>query len=100
MDIDSFWTLIEACRQQALSQDDRLEWLRGELSQRSPAEIVEFQVCLDQVTADAFTWDLWAAAERIFGGWCSDDGFWGPDTPPASVGTSAMKRKQAANCRG
>ncbi|MFF7213598.1 DUF4240 domain-containing protein [Streptomyces sp. NPDC008238] len=75
MDIDSFWSLIEACRQQALSRDDRLEWLRGELSQKSPAEIVEFQVCLDQVTANAFTWDLVAAAERIFGGWCSDDGF-------------------------
>jgi hypothetical protein len=30
---------------------------------------------LDEVTHEAFTWDLWAAADRIFGGWCSDDGF-------------------------
>ncbi|MDT0476066.1 DUF4240 domain-containing protein [Streptomyces sp. DSM 41014] len=27
------------------------------------------------VRREAFTWDLWAAAERTFGGWCSDDGF-------------------------
>ncbi|WP_436801411.1 DUF4240 domain-containing protein [Streptomyces griseorubiginosus] len=27
------------------------------------------------MTHEAFTWDLWAAADRIFGGWCSDDGF-------------------------
>ncbi len=37
--------------------------------------MVQFQVRLDGVTHEAFTWDLWAAADRIFGGWCSDDGF-------------------------
>lgn len=36
---------------------------------------MRFQVCLDQVTQDASTEDLWAAAARIFGGRCSDDGF-------------------------
>lgn len=36
---------------------------------------MQFQVRLDEVTDEALTWDLWAAAERIFGGWCSDDGF-------------------------
>lgn len=50
-------------------------WLRGELSRRSLVEVVQFQVRLDEVTHEAFTWDLWAAADRIFGGWCSDDGF-------------------------
>ncbi|WP_344076428.1 DUF4240 domain-containing protein [Streptomyces crystallinus] len=74
MDIDSFWTLIDESRQQARSQDDRLVWLRGELSHRPVAEIVQFQALLDDVTDEAFTWDLWAAAERILG-WCSDDGF-------------------------
>ncbi|WP_405922590.1 DUF4240 domain-containing protein [Streptomyces sp. NBC_00035] len=38
-------------------------------------EIVEFQLRLDQVTRQAFHWDLVAAAERIFGGRCSDDDF-------------------------
>ncbi|MFE6772984.1 DUF4240 domain-containing protein [Streptomyces fimicarius] len=30
---------------------------------------------LDQMTRQAFTWELVAAAERIFGGRCSDDDF-------------------------
>ncbi|MFD5483450.1 DUF4240 domain-containing protein [Streptomyces hawaiiensis] len=75
MDIDSFWELIEECRRQAPGPDERLAWLRGELSRRSLPEVVQFQVRLDGVTHEAFTWDLWAAADRIFGGWCSDDGF-------------------------
>ncbi|WP_030382505.1 MULTISPECIES: DUF4240 domain-containing protein [unclassified Streptomyces] len=75
MDIDSFWKLIEECRRQAQGPEERLAWLRGALARRSPAEVVQFQVRLDEVTHEAFTWDLWAAAERIFGGWCSDDGF-------------------------
>lgn len=75
MDIDSFWKLIEECRRQAQGPDERLAWLRGALARRSLAEVVQFQVRLDGVTHEAFTWDLWAAADRIFGGWCSDDGF-------------------------
>ncbi len=75
MDIDSFWKLIEECRRQAQGPDERLAWLRGALTRRSLAEVVQFQVRLDEVTHEAFTWDLWAAADRIFGGWCSDDGF-------------------------
>jgi hypothetical protein len=75
VDIDSFWELIEECRRQGRGRDGRLAWLRDELSRRSLAEVVQFQVRLDEVTHEAFTWDLWAAADRIFGGWCSDDGF-------------------------
>jgi len=75
VDIDSFWKLIEECRRQAQGPDERLAWLRGALARRSLAEVVQFQVRLDGVTHEAFTWDLWAAADRIFGGWCSDDGF-------------------------
>ncbi|MFE4371700.1 DUF4240 domain-containing protein [Streptomyces sp. NPDC056835] len=53
----------------------RLAWLRDELARRPVAEIVEFQVCLDRLCEQGFSWDLWGAAERIFGGWCSDDSF-------------------------
>jgi hypothetical protein len=75
VDIDSFWKLIEECRGQTRGRDERLTWLRDELSRRPLTEIVQFQVRLDEVTHEAFIWDLRAAAERIFGGWCSDDGF-------------------------
>ncbi|MFF7454434.1 DUF4240 domain-containing protein [Kitasatospora sp. NPDC008115] len=74
-EIDSFWKLIEECRRQVEGPEERLTWLRGELCRRSPAEAVQFQERLDEVRREAFTWDLWAAADRIFGGWCSDDGF-------------------------
>ena len=75
MDLEKFWELVERCRRQAEGKDARLAWLRSYLSRRPLTEIVAFQVCLDQATRQAFTWDLVAAAERIFGGRCSDDGF-------------------------
>ncbi|MGW8327973.1 DUF4240 domain-containing protein [Streptomyces sp. NPDC055897] len=68
MDIDSFWKLIEECRRQTRGRDERLTWLLDELSRRPLTEIVQLQVRLDEVTHEAFTWDLRAAAERIFGG--------------------------------
>ncbi|MFE4056270.1 DUF4240 domain-containing protein [Streptomyces sp. NPDC059096] len=75
MDIDSFWKIIEECREKAHDGAERLAWLKDELTRRSVKEIVGFQVCLERLCEQAFTWDLCAAAERIFGGWCSDDGF-------------------------
>ncbi|WDN56113.1 DUF4240 domain-containing protein [Streptomyces clavuligerus] len=75
MNLEKFWELVETCRRQADGRDARLEWLRSDLSRRPLAEIVEFQMCLDQVTHQAFTWELVAAAEMIFGGRCSDDDF-------------------------
>ncbi|MFF8534376.1 DUF4240 domain-containing protein [Streptomyces sp. NPDC015532] len=75
MDVESFWELMETCRRQAEGRDARLAWLRADLSRRPQLEIVDFQLCLDRVTRQAFHWDLVAAAERIFGGRCSDDDF-------------------------
>ncbi|MEU0955518.1 DUF4240 domain-containing protein [Streptomyces niveus] len=75
MDVDSFWKLIEECRDQECGRAGRLAWLRGELARRPVEEIAAFQVCLDRRCQEGFTWDLWCAAEQIFGGWCSDDGF-------------------------
>ncbi|MFG3530121.1 DUF4240 domain-containing protein [Streptomyces sp. NPDC047917] len=75
MNVESFWELMETCRRESEGRDARLAWLRDELSRRSQMEIVEFQLRLDQVTRQTFHWDLVAAAERIFGGRCSDDDF-------------------------
>ncbi|MEU3296696.1 DUF4240 domain-containing protein [Streptomyces longwoodensis] len=75
MNLAKFWDLVETCRRLAEGREVRLALLRDDLSRRPPEEIVEFQICLDQVTHQAFTWELVAAAERIFGGRCSDDDF-------------------------
>ncbi|WP_405583171.1 DUF4240 domain-containing protein [Streptomyces sp. NBC_01190] len=75
METDSFWTLITDCRRQSLSGERRDAWLRAALRRLSPPDLVTFQASLDLVIGRAFTWNVWAAADRIFGGWCSDDTF-------------------------
>jgi len=72
---EAFWELMEACRRQAVGKEARLVWLQDDLSRRPPAEIVEFHMRLEQVACQAFTWELMAAAQRIFGGRCTDDDF-------------------------
>jgi hypothetical protein len=75
VNIGHFWQLVDECRGGARGRAERVTWLRADLEQKSIQEIVAFQVCLDRQSERAFTWELWCAAERIFGGWCSDDGF-------------------------
>jgi len=74
MDDDTFWTLIENCRQRTPDPDERVAWLCGQLAGGPEPEIVGFHICLDRVLPPSGTWDLWAAADRIMG-WCSDDSF-------------------------
>jgi hypothetical protein len=75
METDPFWTLMADCGRQGLSGDKRDAWLRDALLRLPPPDLIVFQACLDHVTGEAFTWNLWAAADRVFGGWCSDDCF-------------------------
>ncbi|MGW5355194.1 DUF4240 domain-containing protein [Streptomyces sp. NPDC004031] len=75
MNSDSFWALLEDSRQHGRGSDKRDACLRDGLARRTGDEIVAFQAWLDELTDLARTWDLWAAADRIFGGWCSDDTF-------------------------
>lgn len=75
MDTDSFWTLLEDSRRHGFGGGERDTWLRHALARRPAGEIVGFQACLDRLTDEAFTWNLWGAADRVFGGWCSDDAF-------------------------
>ncbi|GAA3808158.1 DUF4240 domain-containing protein [Streptomyces phyllanthi] len=76
MDDETFWHLIEGCRQQTQDPDERLAWLGERLARGPESEIVGFRICLHRVLAPTFTWDLWAAADRIMG-WSSDDVFFG-----------------------
>jgi hypothetical protein len=75
METDAFWALIADCLRQGLSGDRRDVWLQGALTRLPPPEITRFQACLELVIGESFSWNLWAAADRIFGGWCSDDTF-------------------------
>jgi hypothetical protein len=66
---------MAAGRRLGLTAGRRDAWLREALLGLAPGELVRFQAALDDARAEAFTWNLWAAADRVFGGWCSDDAF-------------------------
>lgn len=75
MDRTAFWNLIERTRRKSGGdQDHQMDALREELDALAPAEIVDFQTHFDTLKAEAYDWDLWAAAYIIRGG-CSDDSF-------------------------
>ncbi|WP_327401117.1 DUF4240 domain-containing protein [Streptomyces sp. NBC_01288] len=74
MDDETFWNLIEGCRRRTPDPDERVVWLAGRLARGAEPEIVRFQICLGRVLSPTYTWELWAAADRIMG-WCSDDSF-------------------------
>lgn len=75
MDIEAFWQLIADSLEHAPGRVPRQDYLRDRLARLAPPEIVAFQALLDQISDQAYTWDLWGAAMRILGGLCSDDGF-------------------------
>jgi hypothetical protein len=74
--LDTFWDLIDQSRRHADDPEERLVWLADQLAERPPAEIVGFDIRLDEVRGLADTWQMWGAAYLICDGLCSDDGFW------------------------
>src|SRR2546428_3572312 len=75
LDRGEFWSLIEDVREKSDGDCERLvELLESRLSRLPADEIVAFQTILYELLAEAYTWELWAAAYLINGG-CSDDGF-------------------------
>lgn len=79
MTTDEFWELVELAKAQVDGTDDpecerQAELLEGYLSQRSSADIVDFDRIFDECMEQANDWRLWGAAYIINGG-CSDDGF-------------------------
>ncbi|MFI1094420.1 DUF4240 domain-containing protein [Streptomyces sp. NPDC020917] len=75
MDNDAFWRLIEDSLRYSPSRSRREAFLAERLAELPADHIVLFQTHLDIACGRAYAWDLWGAAMRIFGGWCSDDGF-------------------------
>ncbi len=95
MDDEEFWGLIEGSRRQSEDPDDRLDWLRGQLMQRSLPEIVRFKVRLDEARVPIDNWPMWAAAGRIYRGFCSDDSFWYFQVWLIGLGREAYQRAAA-----
>ena len=75
MDNAAFWQLMADSLEHDSSRAARERFLKDRLAALTAGDIVAFQALLDEACNQALTWDLWGAAARIFGGWCSDDGF-------------------------
>lgn len=75
MDRSEFWSLIGDARTKSNGDCDRLvELLEGRLGRLPAEEIIAFQTIIDELLAQSYTWELWAAGYLINGG-CSDDMF-------------------------
>jgi Protein of unknown function (DUF4240) len=75
MDEATFWRLIEATKAAITpGASDQPALLQKRLEALAPEEIQAFDRTFQRLRAEAYRWDLWAAAYIIEGG-CSDDGF-------------------------
>ncbi|HET9168766.1 MAG TPA: DUF4240 domain-containing protein [Actinospica sp.] len=75
MNTETFWTLIEDSLDHSPGHAERGRYLTARLAELSAEEIPDFQALVDNLCVRADRWDLWGAAARILGGFCSDDGF-------------------------
>src|ERR1700754_4823978 len=76
MDEDDFWIFLQRSRQVTSDPDERLRWLALHLERSPLARIVGFPILLNQIRRRSDTYDMWEAANLIFGGACSTDSFW------------------------
>jgi len=75
MNEEYFWKIIEESKVTPLdSKKGRLTKLKAILSGLTTAEVVAFHKFFQQVYRNAYSWDLWSAAQILYGG-CSDDSF-------------------------
>jgi len=74
MNEEQFWKLVNSVNSKSLNCDERVEYLKSELSKLSIDEIKSFDELYFNQIIRAYRWDLWGAAYVINGG-CSDDCF-------------------------
>ncbi|WP_442939410.1 DUF4240 domain-containing protein [Nonomuraea sp. SYSU D8015] len=68
MEVDEFWLFLRRSREVTSDPDERLRWLALHLGRSPLARIVDFQVLLNQMRRRSDTYDMWEAANLIFGG--------------------------------
>lgn len=74
MNVDRFWQMVEAARQKSGDGMADPDILQAALERCAVAEILGFQLRLEECLAASYRLDLWAVAYLVKGG-CSDDGF-------------------------
>jgi len=95
MQMADFWQLVdEARRDVGVSNtlgSDIAAILGARLTASTPDEILDFDRCFRRAHSRAFQWNLWAAAERMWG-FCSDDTFSGFRAGLIGLGHDAFER--------
>ena len=77
MEVEQFWKLIEKTHQNSQGAPQKqADLLVDELAKLSEAEILSYQLILDNLVDQAYIAELWDVAFILASGWgCSDDGF-------------------------
>ena len=74
MEIEEFWSFIEASKTESGECEEQAEKLSSSLAKLKPDRILEFHKAFIERSIEAYRWDLWGVAYILNGG-CSDDGF-------------------------
>ena len=74
MEIEEFWSFIEASKTESGECEEQAERLASLLAKLKPDRIIEFHKAFMARSIEAYRWDLWGVAYILNGG-CSDDGF-------------------------
>ena len=75
MTIERFWGIIEQAGESVETYDEQANNITELLETLEPKEIISFHEQLYLRLYEAYRWDLWAVADIIYGGGCSDDAF-------------------------
>ncbi|MFE9695205.1 DUF4240 domain-containing protein [Micromonospora sp. NPDC005806] len=95
MQMGDFWLLVDEARREASDSStlgrDIAEVLAARLAAATPDEVLDFDRCFRRAHRRAFQWNLWAAAELMWG-FCSDDSFSGFRAGLIGLGHDAFER--------
>ncbi|MBM2614597.1 DUF4240 domain-containing protein [Actinoplanes sp. LDG1-06] len=75
MNVDDFWTFLEASGRDGGGQEPREAFLSHRLGRIPREHVLDFAQHLSATREPANTYRLWRAADIILDGWCSTDGF-------------------------
>ena len=93
--MDEFWQLVDEARRDVPESnhlgDDIATNLVNRLATATTTEILDFNHWFEHALGRAFQWNLWAAAELIWG-WTSDDTFSGFRAGLVGLGREAFER--------
>jgi hypothetical protein len=75
VDVDGFWTLIEASARDTVTRSEREAFLCHRLSRVARSDLLDFVAHLSATREPANTFRLWRAADFLMGGRCGTDSF-------------------------